>query len=459
MTDELFDQRIRRWYRQEVGGDAGAPDELRAAVADIPTLPDAGVAPSVRSTLRLLAVAAVIAALSVIGALVAGSVITHVKSVATPAPSAPATILPPPTPTPSPTPAPTPSPVPTASPVVVPGGLIAVYHGLGNTAEVLTFDPVSGEQVVLGTVDVSEIQLRSGVYADVDWSTDRRRVTISRVGDGLSPQAQFDVVNLNVTPITNHIGESYISPDGQKVAGIDVFGDQENAPTGIFVVDFAGSVLQQIELPAGGGYITRLSWAPDSSAIVVTGYLPAEPVADGGSDGALSFAATAAGPAWVWLVPLNGNPIQSFGGLAHDTFGLAQLSPDMSTIAASLSCDAPCEPGLIAIDVASGEITPLTTNPNDVFARWSPDGSRIAFARTGGTGRGLWVMNADGSDLTRLTSPGRPDRDHDLAWSPDGASLIFSRGDTSKTGLGDLYLVPATGGEPQLLLTNAVGDW
>ena len=29
----------------------------------------------------------------------------------------------------------------------------------------------------------------------------------------------------------------------------------------------------------------------------------------------------------------------------------------------------------------------------------------------------------------------------------------------SATGLGDLYVVSATGGEPSLLFTDAVGDW
>jgi len=61
---------------------------------------------------------------------------------------------------------------------------------------------------------------------------------------------------------------------------------------------------------------------------------------------------------------------------------------------------------------------------------WSPDGTRIAFESTRPRQIGsddrfeIWVMNADGSNLVRLTT--NEVADHHPAWRPDGAKIAFS---------------------------------
>lgn len=46
----------------------------------------------------------------------------------------------------------------------------------------------------------------------------------------------------------------------------------------------------------------------------------------------------------------------------------------------------------------------LTHGYGDGVAAWSPDGARIAFLRLGHGVGGLYVMNADGADQTRITT-------------------------------------------------------
>jgi Tol biopolymer transport system component len=52
---------------------------------------------------------------------------------------------------------------------------------------------------------------------------------------------------------------------------------------------------------------------------------------------------------------------------------------------------------------------------------YSPDGSKIAFMRD--EPNGLWLMNADGSDMRRLSEHGH--RDVPPQWSPDGTQLLY----------------------------------
>ena len=59
---------------------------------------------------------------------------------------------------------------------------------------------------------------------------------------------------------------------------------------------------------------------------------------------------------------------------------------------------------------------------------WSPGGAKIVYESNQTGDYRIWVMNADGSGQTRLTSdPGFADLEP--AWSPDGARILFSRCD------------------------------
>ena len=64
--------------------------------------------------------------------------------------------------------------------------------------------------------------------------------------------------------------------------------------------------------------------------------------------------------------------------------------------------------------------------PDDAQSAWSPDGRRIAFKSRRNGNNELYVMNADGSDETRLTNSFRVSEGQPF-WSPDGTRLLYRK--------------------------------
>lgn len=96
----------------------------------------------------------------------------------------------------------------------------------------------------------------------------------------------------------------------------------------------------------------------------------------------------------------------------------------------------------------------LTNNPAaDIFPDWSPDGSRIAFTSDREGNAEIYVVNADGTDLTRITN----DLSNDVLpqWSPDGGSIAFV---SDRDGNEEIYVMNADGSSVRRLTNNNASD-
>lgn len=107
------------------------------------------------------------------------------------------------------------------------------------------------------------------------------------------------------------------------------------------------------------------------------------------------------------------------------------------------------EGGLFA--VRDGHLNQLTEDPTDTEPAFSPDGTSIAFVRSGH----LFSVRADGSGLRQLTSG--PALDSRPVVSPNGKLVVFERRDGAGAPA-DLYTVRALGGGLHRLTSSADDD-
>jgi TolB protein len=116
-------------------------------------------------------------------------------------------------------------------------------------------------------------------------------------------------------------------------------------------------------------------------------------------------------------------------GTAEKQNSLPVWSPDGTRIAFCSSRDG--NPEIYVMNADGSNVRRLTNHPeNDITPTWSPTGTQIAFTSNRGGNPNIWIMNADGSGVQQLTRESWADR---ATWSPAPFNEIaFS----SRTGAG-----------------------
>lgn len=113
---------------------------------------------------------------------------------------------------------------------------------------------------------------------------------------------------------------------------------------------------------------------------------------------------------------------------------------------------------IYTLDPGTGTVTAaIQTAANERAPAWSPDGTKLAFARENTTTCtplscwDLYVRDAAGGATTKLTSFGVGTQLFDTTWSTDGTRIAFTKMDTVTSN--DVYVVPANGSTAPVQVT------
>ncbi len=172
------------------------------------------------------------------------------------------------------------------------------------------------------------------------------------------------------------------SPDGRRIA----FARSEGGNIEIFVTDVGGGNLQRIT--NSRGIDTNPSWSPNGRQI--------------------AFTSDRGGSPQIYVMDVDGTGVRRISRDGRYNDGAA-WSPDGGRIAYAQR-GAIERFDIVVVDVVTGEKRELTSGPGShETPTFSPDGMKIAFAGKYGSGSGanqIYVMDADGSNVVRLTSEG-----------------------------------------------------
>lgn len=276
------------------------------------------------------------------------------------------------------------------APLDLPGGRIAFSRQISGNDEIF----------VMNSDGKDEVQLTHSSARDLDpeWSPDGSKIAFSSNREGNSDIYVMDDDGRNLQRITNDPANDSVpkwSPDGKRIAFFST-----RPPTFLWVMDANGGnqipVLQEAgENPLCGGGGFPGGWSPDSQQIT---FFIARPVDSGETLGQIC------------IVRLDGS-------------GLKVLANDP---------------------------------PNfDVESSWSHDGTRIAFRSARDTDNSdVYIMAADGSNQTRLTSHSATDSEP--SFSADDRWLVFH----SSRNLTDfeLYVIRVDGAGLFRLTHNSAND-
>jgi hypothetical protein len=425
MTDRDLEERLRTWYRAEVGEDKTASLSLRRDVVAIPRAPSRGTRRFGRGRgLTLLAAAALL----LVGGAAAGSGLLRLPLLAPPEPVPSLAVVATPSPAKeSSNPTISPSPVSTMVAYIVPNkttsrpwGRLWVANLDGSGAHELVPDMGGDQQAPVWSPDGTHLLFSwaPATIGDDGYPIGAFRFYLADVSGG-EPQL---VDTGCVAPCTGDgdlafYGDAAFSRDGTRLVFVRSPVPGASVPSVLATIDLQSGRVVELASTMLGDLNRRPRFSPDGSQIAFSRDLPIDPnepkINGEPYPGPLQglFTIDADGRNLRQIVP-SGMPMDwpSYGGSAD-------WSPDGTHLVfeAGFASNPVPNPGEVGYTITptvdiyttrpdGTDLRRLTSDGGSLDPSWTADG-RILFARWADQPLPRWIMDADGSNARQLSFP------------------------------------------------------
>ncbi|MCZ7573524.1 MAG: DPP IV N-terminal domain-containing protein [Ardenticatenaceae bacterium] len=232
------------------------------------------------------------------------------------------------------------------------------------------------------------------------------------------------------------------SPDGQKVA----FYSNRTGNDEIWVADLQTG--DQRPLTSDPASDRRPAWSPDGQW--------------------LAFDSDRAGNRDIWVVRADGSGLRQVTTSPREEL-FASWSPDGQQLAYFSYGEGTNELWLSAVDGSHPRplVAKLASEQQQQCsfachqASWNQSGEQLAFHSDQGGNRDIWLVNVDGTGLTRVTSG--PEQDYFPTWTPDGRIIFMTERLGTERVWNDVRLINADGTQETTLFSEVAHggpfDW